>query len=881
MKIKLLTLAALAAVVSCAPVRSIDLSGEWQVSLDSLETFQPMSLPGTTDLAGLGEPNTLEPAVAVPQLERLTRKHSFLGAAYYKRSFELPESMADKPLELTLERVIWQSAVWIDGERVAGAEESLTTPHRHVIEKGLPAGTHEIMLRIDNRKRYEISQKNLAHAYTNDTQIIWNGVLGRLTLDVLDPVEVACVDVYPDINKKSAEVVTTLVRRDPKVTLVPLKVGGVLQMVDLKDDVTKVTTTYQLPESAGLWDEFSPELQTLTVACGNSEREVTFGLREIRVDGRDIMINGRKVFLRGTLDCCIFPLTGTPPTDDAGWEKVFGTCREWGLNHVRFHSWCPPEAAFRVADKMGFYLQVELPTWTKSLDRKDVQTYLTAEYDRIVREYGNHPSFCMMSCGNEHDRAYGYLNSLLRHMKETDPRHIYTNATYSMGAGHKGYPEPEDEYMVTTRTYLGQVRGQEYLNREEPDFTHDFSPAMAGYDLPMISHEVGQYSVYPRLSEIDKYTGVLEPLNFMAVRNVLQEKGLIDKAEDYTMASGRLAALLYKEECERILKTPDLSGYQLLGLQDFSGQCTALVGLLDAFWDDKGLVSSKWFRQCCAPVVPLARFCKPCWSASEEFIATVEIANYSASDIDSDVRWSLRSGSATLDSGICRISAPTGANTPLADTIRVALAPVTKPSCFTLTVELPGTQAKNSWNVWVYPETEPNAGDVVIARTLGAALPALAKGHKVLLNPSPDKVRGEAGKFVPVFWSPVWFPHEAGTMGVLCDPSHPALASFPTEMHSDWQWWQLTKHSKAMDLDAMPEAASIVEAIDNFTLNRRLAYAFEARCGEGSLLFCAMDLSLDKPEVQQMLCSMLDYMNSDKFAPSGTVGADELRQLFL
>lgn len=881
MKRMLSALAVVAALVSCAPVRSLDLAGEWQVSLDSLSTFQPMALPGTTDLAGLGEPNALEPAIAMPQLERLTRKHSFIGAAFYKRSFSLPESMAGKPLELTLERVIWQSSVWIDGKRVAGDEESLTTPHRHIIEEGLPAGEHEIMLRIDNRKRYEISQKNLAHAYTNDTQIIWNGVLGGLTLNVLDPVEVARVDVYPDIDKRTAEVVTTLVRHDGKTTLVPLKVGGVLQMVDIKGDVTKVRTTYQLPESAGLWDEFSPELQTLSVACGNSEREVTFGLRDFRAVGRDILVNGRKVFLRGTLDCCIFPLTGTPPTDDAGWEKVFGTCKEWGLNHVRFHSWCPPEAAFRVADKMGFYLQVELPTWTKSLDRKDVQAYLTGEYDRIVGEYGNHPSFCMLSCGNEHDRAYGYLNNLLRHMKETDSRHIYTNATYSMGAGHKGYPEPEDEYMVTTRTYLGQVRGQEYLNREEPDFTHDFSCAMAGYDLPMISHEVGQYSVYPHLSEIDKYTGVLEPLNFMAVRDVLQEKGLIDKAEDYTMASGRLAALLYKEECERILKTPDLSGYQLLGLQDFSGQCTALVGLLDAFWDDKGLVSSKWFRQCCAPVVPLARFSKPCWSTSEEFFATVEIANYSAADIDSDVRWSLRSGSATLDSGICRISAPTGANTPLADTIRVALSPVTKPSCFTLTVELPGTPAKNSWNVWVYPEAEPEAGEVVIARTLGAALSALAKGRKVLLNPAPDHIRGEAGKFVPVFWSPVWFPHEAGTMGVLCDPAHPALASFPTEMHSDWQWWQLTKHSKALDLDALPEAASIVEAIDNFTLNRRLAYAFEARCGGGSLLFCAMDLTLDKPEVQQMLCSMLDYMNSDKFAPSGTVGADELRPFFL
>ena len=881
MKRLFILVAAVSVLASCVQYRSLDLSGEWQVSLDSLATFSPISLPGTTDLAGLGVANTLEPALAMPQLERLTRRHSFLGAAFYKRTFSVPESMAGKPLQLTLERVIWQSAVWIDGERLPGEQESLTTPHRHFIEGGLRAGTHEIMLRIDNRKRYEISQKNLAHAYTNDTQIIWNGVLGDIRLDVLDPVEVGHVDVYPDVERRCAEVVTTLVRRDPKSTLVTLKVGGVLQMVELTDDVTKVSTTYQLPQNAGLWDEFSPELQTVAVECGNSVREITFGLRDFGVDGRDILVNGRKVFLRGTLDCCIFPLTGTPPTDEAGWEKVFGTCREWGLNHVRFHSWCPPDAAFRVADRMGFYLQVELPTWTKSLGRRDVQDFLTKEYDRIVSEYGNHPSFCMLSCGNEHDRAYDYLNSLLRHMKATDPRHIYTNATYSMGAGHKGYPEPEDEYMVTTRTYLGQVRGQEYLNREEPDFTHDFSCAMAGYDLPMISHEVGQYSVYPRLSEIDKYTGVLEPLNFMAVRDALQEKGLLDKAEDYTTASGRLSALLYKEECERILKTPDLSGYQLLGLQDFSGQCTALVGLLDAFWDDKGLVSPEWFRQCCAPVVPLARFCKPCWSSSETFMANFEIANYSASDIDSEVRWSLRNAQTILASGNCHVSAPTGGNTPLSDTLSVALSNVVKPSCFTLTVSLPGTPWENSWNVWVYPDIDAVRGDVVVARTLGAAVSALAAGRKVLLNPSPERLRGEAGKFVPVFWSPVWFPHEAGTMGVLCDPRHPALASFPTEMHSDWQWWNLTKHSKALDLDSMPEVSSIVEAVDNFTLNRRLAYAFEARCGQGKLLFCAMDLSQDKAEVKQMLRSLLEYMESDKFDPSGVIGTDRLRGFFL
>ena len=128
-------------VASCTRSQgTLDLSGTWQVSLDSLATFQPMNLPGTTDDAGLGTPTTLEPAITGPQIQRLTRKHSFIGEAFYQREINIPQSMAGKPLALKLERVIWTSAVWVDGKQVPGIEESLTTPHRHLIPEGLPAG---------------------------------------------------------------------------------------------------------------------------------------------------------------------------------------------------------------------------------------------------------------------------------------------------------------------------------------------------------------------------------------------------------------------------------------------------------------------------------------------------------------------------------------------------------------------------------------------------------------------------------------------------------------------------------------------------------------------------------------------------------------------
>ena len=887
---RILTLFPLLALLaaSCTQRSKIDLSGTWQVSLDSLSTFQPIALPGTTDDAGLGEPNTLEPGITGEQIKRLRRKHSFIGAAFYTREVTVPKSMAGKPLALKLERVIWQSSVWVDGKQLPGAEESLTTPHRYVLPEGLSAGKHTLMLRIDNRKRYDLSMGDLAHAYTNDTQIMWNGVLGEISLTALEPVEVAQVDVYPDAAGRKARVRTLLVRHDPGAATARLeyRLKGTpgRQDVSLTGDTTAVEYALDLAD-APLWDEFAPNLQTLTVRCGEDGKTVRFGVRDFVRAGDHIEVNGRRIFLRGTLNCCVYPLTGTPPLDEAGWEKEFKVCQEWGLNHIRFHSWCPPDAAFRVADRLGLYLQVELPDWARTIGQEDVDNFLKAEYDRIIANYGNHPSFCMLTCGNELDRGYDWLNWMLRYMKQADPRHIYSNSTYSMGAGHKGYPEPEDQFYVASRTYLGQIRGQDYLDSESPDFTHDFSPYTADFDLPMISHEVGQFAVYPHLSEISKYTGVLDPLNFKGLRNIMEAKGLLDKAEDWTMASGRLGAILYKEEVERALKTPRLSGFQLLGLQDFSGQSTAWVGLVDAFWDNKGLVTPEWFRQACSPVTPLVRYAKPWWSDDEMFTATVEIANYGPTDLTADVEWTLRNGKKTLASGVfAGEELPTGRNSLLTERIRVGLTDIAEAAQLTLEVALKGTKYKNSWHIWVYPDQEADPGEVMLARTWEEALPALQQGRSVLLSPDPAKLKGSAGKFVPVFWSPAFFPSEAGTMGILCNPAHPALAEFPTEMHSDWQWWYLAKHSKALNLDPLPQLGTILEAVDNFTQNRHLAYIFEAQCESGRLLVSTMDLlgeeAAERSDVQTLKRSLLDYMNSDAFRPTGKLGVEEAETLF-
>lgn len=851
----------------------IDLSGEWKVSLG--QSNQTIVLPNTLDGAGLGEANTLTPMLQKPQLSRLTRKHAFIGVATYQREICIPRAMASKPLQMKLERVMWRSKLAIDGKDLGQMQESLVSPHFFYIKEGLTEGCHTLTLTIDNSKLHDISVDNLAHSYTNDTQIMWNGILGRMELRVAPTV--CDVQVYPNVEKsmvviKVKQRVSPFVKR-PLVTKEP-SLCFTLDGMEVKPE--KVDDgEYILPLSdVKLWSEFNPHLYTLSVSADGQAKVVTFGMRSFKAKGNRLLVNGHPTFLRGTLECCIFPLTGTPPTDERGWMKVFTTAREYGLNHLRFHSWCPPEAAFHVADKMGFYCQVELPNWSLTVNSDSATAkFLYQEFDNIIRNYGNHPSLCIISCGNELQPDFKFLNQLTHYMKTQDPRHLYVTSTFTFEKGHGVKQEPEDDIFITQWTDNGWVRGQGVFDERVPDFKSDYREAATNITVPLVSHEIGQYSVYPNIKEIDKYSGVLDPLNFKAIRSDLQKKGLLHKADDYLKASGKLAAILYKEEIERAMKTPQQSGFQLLDLHDFPGQGTALVGLLDAFWDSKGLVEPQRFREACAPVVPLAQFEKAVWKAEETFTAQVDIANYSVDTMENKtICWQLADEAGDI------YAEGTGKG------ISILLNKVREAKRFELIVSIKDTPWRNRWNIWVYPEvTMPQDKQLLVTADIDEAMKALRKGKKVLLSPKTPSVKGLEGKFLPVFWSPVHFPKQAGTMGLLCNPKHPALAEFPTDMHSDWQWWNLVKRSRVMILDSIAPVSPIVESVDNFVNNRRLAQVFEAKVGKGSLIFSSIDLLTDAqlPELRQMQYSLLRYMLSSEFHPKTMLSESDLRSLHL
>lgn len=898
MKIRIAIVAILLLTTSCAVQKSsIDLSGEWELCLDStnvgridqLSFGQSIQLPGTLDEAGIGKPLTLHPELKREIMLHLYRKHEYVGKAWYRKTITVPNQKPSTKSILKMERVMWKSQVYVDG-KLAGEANSLCVPHEYDLSTLLTPGKHELLICIDNRRQFDLNNKDMAHAYTDETQIKWNGILGDFSIRFYPFAELPNCRIFPNLADKSVTVkMDGSLASDTKLQFTVYNENGETVASKSFEPNAEGVYTLKMEKPVTSWDEFSPTLYTLQTNLSVGGKLVqtkaeSFGFRQLATNGKSFELNGEPLFLRGTLECSIFPLTGHPPMSEAEWVKLYKTAKAYGLNHIRFHSWCPPEAAFAAADKMGVYLQVEAPNWnTKFGEDTAAANFICTEAERIIHTYGNHPSFCFMSMGNELEGDFQRLTNLVLDLKRQDNRHLYTTSTFTFQQGHGLFPEPADDYFITQYTAKGWVRGQGVFDTEYPNFKTDYTQAVTGLPVPLITHEIGQYSVYPNLKEIDKYTGVLEPLNFKAVRNDLKEKGMIDLADDYLMASGNLAKLLYKEEIERALKTVGIAGFQLLDLHDFPGQGTALVGLLDAFWDSKGIVDSTEFRTFCSELVPLIWMDKAVYKNSESLVVEFGVANHFQTLKNQRIELALldKEGKVVKSFGETVEQIESGKTQKLG-TIDFDLTDVNEAVQYTLQLSLPQTPYLNSWPVWIYPETTAETADsqILVTRSFTEAEKALEAGRKVLLNPALNNLDGLEGKFVPVFWSPVHFPDQPGTMGLLIDTANPAFNFFPTESYTNWQWWDLCKTSKTLDFGDLP-VKPIVRVVDNFFKNRNLTTLFEAKVGNGKLLFSSFDLvenRNNRPVAKQLLYSLEKYMASDAFAPENIITTEQLER---
>jgi hypothetical protein len=930
----------------------LSLAGQWRFELDrsnigiqqkwfNRSLASKINLPGSLPAQGIGDDVTVDTKWTGDIIDKswftapeyaayrkpgnvkvpfwLQPEKYYAGVAWYQRDIDIPTGWSSKRVVLTLERPHWETRVWIDGKAL-GSNDSLSTPHEYDLGS-VAAGRHRLTIRVDNGLVVDIGVNS--HSISDHTQGNWNGIVGLIELRVTPRAWLEQVTLYPSSSNGEFRVAAAIgnsTGEDGQGKLsVSLAPGSTDKAASTKSHLLAeipvrwsstgaiVECNCSLPISdRALWDEFTPNLHPLLVELSTGDvKSESLGLRQISTEGTQFLINGRKTFIRGTLECCIFPKTGHPPTDVESWRRIIRIAKAHGLNLIRFHSWCPPEAAFVAADELGFYYQVEIASWANTSttlgDHKPVDDWLYREADRIIKAYGNHPSFVLMPYGNEPGGAHHaqFLAKWVEHWKTADPRRLYTSAS--------GWPElAENQFHVTPNPRI-QAWGQglkSRINAQPPETTTDYREYISKRSVPVISHEIGQWCAYPNFDEVPKYTGYLKPKNFEIFGDSLAARHMSGLAHKFLLASGKLQALCYKEEIESALRTPGMGGFELLDLHDFPGQGTALVGVLDPFWDEKGYITAGEFHRFCNSTVPLARLGKRVFTNNENLRADIEVAHFGPAPLENaSVSWSLRSESGEIeaDGQLNPGTIPVGNGIALGS-LNVPLQTVRAPAKHKLVVRIasnekssagPADAYENDWDVWVYPaaiESGKPSGIVVAHNLTDEALSTLEAGGKVLLEIPPRGVRGDRlGKvalgFSSIFWNTAWTQRQAPhTLGILCDPAHPAFAEFPTDYHSNWQWCYLVSRAGAMILDDLPtELSPMIQAIDDWVTNRKLGLVFEAKMGQGKLLVCSIDLENDldtNPVARQLRYSLLRYMAGSHFKPAVTLTPDQIRTLF-
>lgn len=850
----------------------IDLSGQWQVKLDAekQETMpqaypETMMLPGTTSAAGLGMPNPAK------ETGCLTDAYRFEGAAWFMRTFTAGDWTGEQTM-LTLERTR-KSTVYLDG-RPIGHQESLCTPHRYFLPP-VHAGEHTLVIRVDNTDY----PTRGGHLTSPDTQSNWNGITGEISLTVAHTL-LTDLTVCPDLRRGCLRVHGHIIGAPDGVAGIVLP-GQMEHLLPYRRGV--LDGECPLKGNEAFWDEAHPEIHTISIDLDGDVYETTFGLRDVRTVGRRLLINGRETFLRGKVDNLLYPKTGYTPTDVASWMTILGIAKEYGINHYRYHTACPPDAAFTAADLLGVYMAPELPFWgtvaeegEEGYDERE-RDFLFQEGFRILREYGHHPSFLWLSLGNELWGSKDVLNRMMRAYREADDTKLY-----SSGANNYQFvPDVLDEENVFVGVRLGRerlIRGsyamcdapQGIVQMTAPESASNYDASIvpetlgqsgeAGKvqiqygtgvkevdaqsadalipDVPVISHEVGQYVFYPDFSEISRYTGPLKPRNIEAMRENLERAGLYGEHEAFFRQTGHLAVDCYKREIETLLRSREVSGFQLLDLQDYTGQGTALVGVLNAMMENKGLISAEEWREFCAGTVVLGEFASFTGMMGEDIRFDVQISECDPEKQHTCIRCTLMDGERELYA--CDVT-PGARQGRLTDAVSVTFPA----ECYRdamqeritgLTVVLTlADGTRNHYQIWLIPPI-----DIRITRE------GIEKdGRMVAFVSAEEKADGAAivvpsaegqlpAEYCTDFWCYPMFrsisesmgkPVPVGTMGLSIDTASPLLKRFAQEDYTTPVWYAIlqTAHVQRLPADIHPA----VQMIDNTERCARLGILYQ------------------------------------------------------
>ncbi|WP_339274696.1 sugar-binding domain-containing protein [Paenibacillus sp. FSL W8-0426] len=941
--------------------QTMDLNGIWQFALDpdsgEQTPEQTLALPdldwGEIQVPGSWEEQGYGEAPTYQRIDTWTKVREYEGAAWYSREVHIP---ADPGMHyvLRVHGVRWTTDLWINGQH-AGLQESLVCKHAWDITSLVKQGTsNEVVLRVDNTMKYPLGG---SHIHSLHTATAWGGVTGGIWLDAMPPYHIESLKADQDpergtmalrgsLNLPHRQVFDELklhVRvQHPDGTWLTEKVHDVTtDILKANDRAELAGSSVQLQpweldlgreKKVALWSDVSPQLYKAIVRLQSGEQELdrvelNFGMRSFEASGTRFLLNGQPVFLRGYVDCCIFPLTGYPVWDKEQYISQFRTAKSYGFNHVRLHGWSAPEPFWQAADEEGMLVQAELPHWSRWFENreqaapKDVLSFLKRELDGLLDALQKHPSFVLFSLGNELIGPNGHpeLNELVEHARSMDSTRLYTDNT---GFGQL----PAQGRMADF--YIQSLNWHPPLESEwsaVPDTTLDYRAVTRLSDRPVIGHEHAQFTMYVRPQEKGKYTGVLRPSWLEPIEESLSRQGMKgDILERYQQASGRHLVRSLKEAMERVRRTSDAAGLQLLDIRDFPGQGHATTGILDVFWESKGMIEPEEFRRCNAGTVLLLGCDQRTFFGGEAIQAQVSVSHYGTEPLQNvSVQWRLVRDGETISEGGWSCDDVACGSVRSLGTLNVN-APREGATGFCIEAEIRSTRgeviAANVWHGWSFPRYQVHEQSHRIWNSISELQPYLLgahegklddlNGHHLLredrtgliitpsLTPNVLDVLVNGGsvwlqtnaeglydavetKYLPVFWNYLMFATQHGATMGLCLPDRlPLLGRFPHDQASDWHWYHLIQGTPAICLDTLAGVQPLIEVIDHFHRAKRLAYAFEANVGKGKLLLSTFPFSdiamMKRPEASFLFQEMLAYLLGDEFRPESSISAGQL-----
>lgn len=895
-------------------MRKISLAGEWGVFMDASKCesipkqfHETIELPNTTSNARLGEQNSAR------EIGFMTDLYSFEGYAWFYKTVEIDEDFANQKAIFHIERTR-KSALYINGEYI-GEQDSLTTSHNYEIN-ALKKGENTILVRIDNTNY----KTRGGHMTSPDTQTNWNGMTGEISITSCENAIIKNVQIY---STKNCVRVTGQMSKSyaGNVRISVYDINQSYYEETHKMDGIHIDAELNMKNDLPLWDEHAPNLLTLALSYEDQTDCIKFGVRNIHHDGLQLTINGHPTFLRGKHDGLVFPLTGFAPTNKEAWLEVFEIAKDYGINHYRFHTCCPPKAAFEAADEIGMYLEPELPFWGTITTKDDEnhneieQAYLIEEGRRILREFGNHPSFMFMSLGNELWGSQEKLNDILKEYKTQDNRHFYTSGSNNF----QFFPAilEQEDFFTGVRFAKERLFRGSYAMCDAPQGHIQLKPPSSNYDydemilpnhiksqsssgkiliqyetgvkevsvetsnemiptLPVVSHEIGQYYIYPDYDEKAQYTGAIQPLYLDFYKEKAMNNHMLAFAKDFFKASGMLAVSCYKAELESAIATENLSGFQLLDLQDFPGQGVASVGVLNSLMQSKGLITPMKWRGFCDKTVLLARFEKFVYQAGEAIKGTILVSNIDPKLVNGEVSYvfskhdgTLESGKQVFEQGSKRIS--------LVGEIEFDTSCIKEPTNICFTIRLDNTLIENTYEFFVFPEVAINItkekityldNEIMIAQTKEQVI-EFSKQHKKILY-IPLQKESLNATYCTDFWCYSMFssisksmnkPLPIGTLGLLVDDEHDSLRGFETKSYTTPQWYSIIEHSHCENLtETLIEP--IVWMIDNPERCQKFGILFEEEINKEKILVCTCRLweAAQTAEVLQFAKGLCEYI---------------------